>query len=401
MTPWLSVIGIGEDGLAGLSPAALVVIERSQTLIGGARHLAMVPPERTNGCERLVWPSPMSGLLGRIPDMRGRRVTVLATGDPMHFGVGATLARSVPSDEMRVIPAPSAFSLAAARLGWPLDRCIQLTLHGRAPAALARYLAPGARLIILAEGAGTVAAVRDMLVERGFAESRMVALAHMGGPREARFEGIARDFHAETPDFHTLAVECAAAPDAVWYPRTGLPDDAFAHDGKLTKREARLSALARLMPHAGALLVDVGSGCGSVAIEWLRAEEHTEAVAIEPRADRRTMTAQNAAALGVPHLDIREGRAPEALAGLPPADAVFIGGGLSGATIDASVAALKPGGRLVANTVTLESEALLFAAHARLGGTLTRIAIAHAEPLGALTGWRPAMPVTQWAWRKG
>jgi precorrin-6Y C5,15-methyltransferase (decarboxylating) len=242
--------------------------------------------------------------------------------------------------------------------------------------------------------------VRDWLLAHGFGESRMVALAHMGGPRETRVEATARDWSADVPDFHTLAIECVAEPGAVWYPRTGLPDDAFAHDGKLTKRELRALALAKLMPHAGAFLVDVGAGCGSIGIEWMRAEPNAQAIAFEPLAERRALAARNAATLGVPGLDIRDGRAPEALAGLPPADAVFLGGGLSDATIAAAIETLKPGGRLVAHAVTLESEALLLSAYSSRGGDLARLAIARAEPIGAFSAWRAAMPVTQWAWRK-
>jgi precorrin-6Y C5,15-methyltransferase (decarboxylating) len=300
---------------------------------------------------------------------------------------------------MTIVPSLSADSLAAARLAWPLEHAALLTMQGRPVETLARHVAPGARLLILSRDATTPAAVRDWLLARGFGGSRMVALAHMGGPQESRAEALARDWSAEVPDFHTLAVECVAGADAVWLPRTGLPDDAFAHDGKLTKREFRALALAKLMPHAGALLVDIGAGCGSVGIEWMRAEPNARAIALEPRADRRALAARNAAELGVAGLDIRDGHAPEALAGLPPADAAFLGGGLSQESVSASISALKPGGRLVAHAVTLEGEALLIAAHAERGGELVRLSVARAES-GEHSFWRPAMPVTQWAWRK-
>lgn len=332
--------------------------------------------------------------------MRGRRVCVLATGDPMQFGIGATLARHVPAAEMTILPGISAFTLAAARLAWPLDRTRMLTLHGRPLETLARHVAPGLRLIILSHDAGTPAAVCAWLVARGFGESRMIALAHMGGPRESRTEGLARDWEAEVPDFHTLAVECVAGPDAVWRPRTGLPDDAFEHDGKLTKREFRALALAKLMPHAGALLWDIGAGCGSVAVEWLRAEDSSRAIALEPRPERRAIAARNASVLGVPHLEIRDGTAPGGLDRLPAPDAVFVGGGLSDATFAACMQALQPGGRLVAHAVTLESEAVLLAAYREHGGELVRLSVARAEPVGPYSGWRAAMPVTQWSWRK-
>jgi precorrin-6B C5,15-methyltransferase / cobalt-precorrin-6B C5,C15-methyltransferase len=398
MRPWLSVIGIGEDGLDGLSPAARTLIDSAETLIGGARHLAMVPHD---GRERLAWPSPMADLLEAIPRMRGRRVAVLASGDPMWFGVGASLVRRVAPEEMTVLPSPSAFQLAAARLGWALDECATLSLHGRRVEALALHVQPGARLLLLAHDGNTPAQVSEWLVKHGFGNSRMTALAHLGGPREARLDATASTWSAEVPDLHVLAVECLAAPDAQWWPRTaGLPDEAFAHDGQLTKREARALALARLMPHAHAVLWDVGAGCGSIAIEWLRAAPHGAAVALEPSAERRALAARNAAALGVPHLAILDRRAPDGLGGLEPPDAIFIGGGLSGETAALAVERLKPGGRLVAHAVSLESEALLIELHACHGGDLTRLSVARAEPLGARRGWRPMMPLTQWAWAK-
>ena len=397
MKPWLAVVGIGEDEFAGLSPAARTLVETAEVLIGGERHLAMVPP---NGGERHSWPKPLTELIEKIPEMRGRRVCVLATGDPMLFGIGATLARAVRPEEMTILPGISAFALAAARLAWPLDRTAMLTLHGRPLDLLARHVAPGARLIVLAQDRSTPVEVRDWLVARGFGDSRMIALAHMGGPRESRTEGVAREWHADVPDFHTLCVECIAGPGAVWHARIGLPDEAFEHDGKLTKREFRALALAKLMPHPGALLWDVGAGCGSIGIEWMRAENHARAIALEPLAQRRALAARNAAALGVADLDIRDARAPEGLAGLPAPDAVFLGGGVSEATITAAVTASKPGGRLVAHAVTLESEAVLLAAYCEHGGEIVRLSVARAEPIGGMSGWRPAMPVMQWAWRK-
>ena len=399
MAPWLAVIGIGEDGLKGLSPSSVALIESAEILIGGARHLAMLPAD---GRERLAWPSPMCQLVDRIPKMRGRRVAVLASGDPMWFGIGATLARRVAPAEMTIVPAPSTFSLAAARLGWALDETAAISLHGRPVEALALHLHPGARLVLLANDGNTPRQIAEWLSERGFGDSRMAALAHMGGPREERFEGTASAWSAAVPDLHTLAVECVAGPGARWWPRTaGLPDEAFANDGQLTKREARALALARLMPHDGALLWDVGAGCGSVAIEWLRAAPRARAVALEPNPERRALAARNAAALGVPGLQILDRRAPEGLEGLEAPEAVFIGGGLSQATAEAAMARLRPGGRLVANAVSLESEAFLLDLHARNGGDLTRLSAARAQPLGAARrGWRSAMPVTQWAWVK-
>jgi precorrin-6Y C5,15-methyltransferase (decarboxylating) len=402
VTAWLSVVGIGEEGVAGLTPAARALIESAEVLAGGKRHLALVPEEDAGGAqqERLIWASPLAATLDRIVAMRDRRVVVLATGDPMQFGIGATLARRVAPEEMRVVPSPSAFSLAAARLKWPLDQVTTLSVHGRPLEPILLHVTPGARLLLLSDGVRTPGQVAALLTARGFGASRVVALAHLGGAKERRIEGIASDWSAEVPDFHTLAVECIAGPNATWHARTGLPDDAFRHDGKLTKREVRAAAVAKLMPHPGAALIDVGAGCGSVAIEWLRAEAGTHAIGLEPRADRRAMAAENALSLGVPRLELRDASAPHGLQDLPAADAIFIGGGVSEATIAASIDKLKPGGRLVAHAVTLESEAVLLEAFQHLGGEMARLSVAHAEPIGSLHGWRPAMPVTQWAWRK-
>jgi precorrin-6Y C5,15-methyltransferase (decarboxylating) len=402
MSPWLAVVGIGEDGYSGLSPAARALIETAELLVGGERHLAMVPAcaDRRDGQQRLAWSTPLAKTIAQIVAMRSRRVTVLATGDPMHFGIGATLAAHVLEEEMTVVPSPSAFALAASRLKWPLDRVTTLSVHGRPVELVTPHIAPGARLLILANGAETPRAVATMLTACGFGDSRVTTLVHMGGDKERRIEALARNWPKDAPDFHTLAVECVAGPDATWHPRIGLPDDAFTHDGKLTKRDVRVSALAKLMPHPGALLIDVGAGCGSISIEWTRAEPNARAIALEPNPERRTMAAENATALGVPHLELRDGSAPKALLDLPAPDAIFIGGGISEATVAAAADKLKSGGRLVAHAVTLESEAILLESVQHFGGDLVRLAVTHAKPIGSRTGWRPAMPVTQWAWRK-
>ncbi|SER16446.1 precorrin-6Y C5,15-methyltransferase (decarboxylating) [Faunimonas pinastri] len=396
--PWLSVVGIGEDGLAGLSESARVLVGEAEILIGGERHLAMVPD--AGSAERMAWPSPLSVLVERIGPLRGKRTVILASGDPLNFGIAATLLRHLPAGEMTVLPHLSAFSLAAARLKWPLPAVATLTLHGRPVESLALHVHPGARLLALSE-ASAPAKVAAWLVTHGFGESRMTALCHMGGASEARIEALASKWRSDAPDLHTLAVECVAGPGARWWPRTaGLPDEAFVHDGKMTKREVRALALAKLMPHPGALLWDVGAGSGSISVEWMRAADRAIAIALEPQPARRDLAARNAAALGVPSLQIRDGHAPEALAGLPAPDAIFLGGGISAATISASLGALTPGGRLVAHAVTLETEATLLAAYAGHGGELVRLQVARAEPVGPFQGWRPAMPVTQWAWVK-
>ena len=397
MSKWLAVVGIGEDGLAGLSPAARALVDGARIMVGGERHLAMLP---CDGRERLVWTRPLDALIDDIVRRRGTPVCVLATGDPMHFGIGVALARRVPAAEMTIIPAPSAFSLACARLGWPLAEVATLTLHGRPPSLLNFYLQPGARLLVLSENAATPAAVAALLSAHGYGGSRLTVLEHMGGSKE-RIRSLAADHWQanDVADLNTLAIECIADPGARLLPRVpGLPDSAFYHDGQLTKREIRAVTLASLAPIPGQLLWDVGAGCGSVGIEWMRSDPSCRAVALERDEARRRLIADNAAALGVPKLEIVAGTAPEALHALAAPEAIFVGGGAShGGMIETCWAALKPGGRLVANAVTVEGEASLAAWRARFGGELTRIAVARAEPVGPYSGWRPMMPVTQLA----
>jgi precorrin-6Y C5,15-methyltransferase (decarboxylating) len=330
---------------------------------------------------------------------------VLATGDPLCYGVGTTLLRRFAPEECLILPAPSAFSLACARLGWPLDRVETLTLHGRPLELILARLYPGARILALSEGAATPAQVAELLVGHGLGDARLVVLEHMGGPRERRLEATAGAWtEPEVAAFNTLAVEIPADARMPAASRlAGLPDAAFLGDGQMTKREVRAATLAALAPWPGALLWDVGAGCGSIAIEWLRSDPRCRAVAVEHKPRRVGLIAGNAAALGVPTLGIVEGRAPAALEGLDlegreRPDAVFLGGGLdTEGLFEACWAALKPGGRLVANVVTLEGEARLLALREAHGGELSRIQVARAEPIGPFHGWRPLMPVTQWA----
>ncbi len=397
MTPWLSIVGLGEDGLAGLSPAACALIESAEVLVGGERHLAMVPED---GRERLAWSQPFGHRVEEIAGRRGQRICVLASGDPMSYGIGATLARHVPAREMTVVPAPSAFSLAAARLGWSLQEVETLTLHGRPLELLHPYVQPGARLLILSEGGETPARVARLLCARGYGESRLAVLEHMGGVREQALEDTAADWaERETADLNTIAIDCIAGPEASLLPRTpGLPDAAFRNDGQLTKREVRAATLAALAPVPGQRLWDVGAGCGSIAIEWMRAAPRARAIAIERNRDRLALIADNAAALGTPTLEIVAGEAPGVLTRLAPPDAVFLGGGATReGLLEACWQALGPGGRLVANAVTLEGEQALVSWRGQVGGTLTRIAVSRAEPIGDRTGWRPLMAVTQLA----
>ena len=401
MTRWLTIIGLGEEGLEGLSPVARKHVEQAQTLVGGARHLAKVP----NGtAERLTWASPLTRTVGEILQRRGRRVVVLATGDPLWFGIGVTLLRFVPADETCIIPGVSAFALAAARLGWPLAEVECLTLHGRSLALLNGVVAPKARLLLLSSDGTTPMAVAEALANLGYGPTRITVLENMGGADEHRVVATAADWSvAETLPLNTIAVECIAGDAAVVRARVpGLPDDAYRHDGQLTKREVRAATIAALAPTPGQRLWDVGAGCGSIAIEWLRCHRTLSATAIEREPERCAMILDNANALGVPHLELVEGEAPAALDELPRPDAVFVGGGLAmPAVLDRCWSALPVGGRLVANAVTLEGEARLLAFRDEFGGELTRIAISRAERIGAYTAWRPHMPVIQLAAIKG
>ncbi len=393
--PWLHIVGIGEDGMEGLAPATRAVVEAAEVIIGGDRHHQLSPDLNA---ERLAWPSPFDALIDTLNDLKGRRVVVLATGDPLWFSVGARIGRAIDPAQIVYHPQISAFQLTAARMGWSLADVETLTVHGRPVHQMVAFIQPEQRLIILTTGAETPAQIAAFLTERGFGGSPMTVLANMGGEKETRFDGTAAGWSHEVPAFNTLAVHCLAASDAALLPRVpGLADDLFQSDGTMTKREVRAVTLAKLMPMRGALLWDIGAGSGSVAIEWMRAARYARAIGIEPRADRRAMAAENALALGAPKLELIEGEVPAALEGLAAPDAIFIGGGLSEEVFDIAWAHLRPLGRLVANAVTLESEALLMALYARHGGELVKLSVDRAEPVGRLTGWRPAMTVTQWS----
>lgn len=393
---WLSIVGIGEDGLDGLGNAARTVIETAELLIGGERHLAMVPARE--GQRRMAWSS--AQLLAQadgIAEQRGRRVCVLASGDPLWFGIGTTLSKRVPAEEIAVLPHASAFALAAARLLWPLEAVDCLSLHGRPLDLLGAVAMPGARLLLLTDNGAAPAKIAAYLVRRGFGSARLTVLEHLGGAQETILAGTAKDWpHQSCADLNVVAVEIADGPGLSRL--AGLDDDLYLHDGNITKREIRAVTLSRLSPFPGDLLWDIGAGSGSISIEWLRADRRNRAIAIEHKESRRSMIAQNAAALGVPQLDIRDGSVPAALDGLPAPDAIFIGGGVSTeGLIERCWQALKPGGRLVANVVTLEGEMLLVQACQAHGGDLGRFAVQRAEPVGRFHGWHAMMPVTQWS----
>lgn len=394
MTPWLSIVGIGEEGLDALPAASRTLIANAEILIGGTRHLAMI--DMDHPATRRTWDSPLKKTVAALRDLTGKRVVVLATGDPMSYGIGVTLTREFGREAVAVLPAPGAFSLAAARMGWPLQEIDCLTLHGRPLALLNLYIRPGAQLLILSENGETPAQIAKALSERGYGKSTITVFEHMGGDRETVHKNTAETWgQICTANFNTVAVACIAGNDAMVHSRApGLPDDAFLNDGQLTKRTVRAATLAALAPQPNALLWDVGAGCGSVAIEWMRAGG--TAIAIEQQPERCAFIAQNAAALGTPKLDIITGSAPQALSGLPTPDAIFIGGGVGTSDLaEACWKALPSSGRLVVNTVTLEGEAKVLTLHERWGGDLSQIAVSRIEPVGKFRAWTPLRTVTQ------
>ena len=396
---WLSIVGIGEDGVEGLSAIARGLVSGADIVFGGERHLGLAAPLIRG--EARPWPSPFS--VDQVLAERGRQVCVLASGDPFLYGVGSVLANHVAPEETVVVPAPSSFSLAAARLGWALPDVALVSVHGRALDRIRPHLHPGARVLALTSDSEGPAALARLLAEIGFGASRLTVLEALGGAKERIRTTAAANFDlAEVAELNTVAVEVAAAPNArVIAYAPGLADALFENDGQITKREIRALTISSLAPLRGEMLWDVGAGAGSIAIEWMLAHPSMRAIAIEARADRAARIRRNAAAFGVPDLEVVEGAAPKALAGLMTPDAVFVGGGASDeGALDAVIAALRPGGRLVVNAVTLQTEAELIGRHATLGGTLTRIAISRADRVGGKTGWRFGMPVTQWVWVK-
>jgi precorrin-6Y C5,15-methyltransferase (decarboxylating) len=398
---WLTIIGIGEDGPDGLGEEAKQLIAAAPAVFGGARHHALM-----NGLihgERLVWQSPFEASVDAIVKRRGTPVVVLASGDPFLYGVGATLSRRIDAAEMHTIPAPSAFSLAASKMGWPLQYAAAISLHGRPVELVVPHLHSGRRIIALTSDEKGPGELAQLLSGNGFGSSRMTVLEALGGEKERIRSTTAGEFVLDDIDpLNVCAIEVVATGNARILPLSaGLDDDLFEHDGQITKRDIRAVTISALAPRHGELLWDIGAGSGSVGIEWMLCDPSLKTIAIEQSGERALRVARNARAFGVPGLAIVEGAAPAALMSLPQADAIFIGGGGSEpGVLDAAIAALKQGGRLVANAVTLEMESLLLAEHARRGGTLTRIEISRAAPVGTMSGWRPAMPVTQWRWIK-
>lgn len=396
-TRWLAIVGMGEDGADGLTPAARTLIANAKLVIGGRRHLALADGLPRGEC--ISWPSPIAEAMPTILAYRGEPVTVLASGDPYCYGIGAMLSAHVPPSETICLPAPSSLSLACARLGWALDDTATISLCGRPLRTLAPALQPHRRLLVLSADAATPGEVASYLTARGFGSSLLHVLEALGGPRE-RIRTATADRYGfnDVEALNLIAIETEAGAAAKIMPlASGLPDDMFEHDGQITKREIRAVTLSSLAPRAGELLWDIGAGSGSVAIEWLLRHPANRAFAVERDPVRAARAAANSAELGVPHLEVVTGEAPAALKSLPQPDAVFIGGGGGTDVIERSWAALKHGGRLVANAVTVETEKAILAAQARFGGTLTRLAVERLDTVGGKQAFRPAMTVTQWS----
>jgi precorrin-6Y C5,15-methyltransferase (decarboxylating) len=380
----VTVVGIGADGWDGLTADARSAVLAAEVLIGSSRQLDLVP---ASPAERVAWPSPMMPAVpGILDSYRSRVVCVLASGDPMFYGIGSKLG------PVKVFPQVSSVSLACARLGWAVEDVQVIRPVSTLPAALH----PGRRLIVLSADADSPAVVAALLSARGYGESVITVLEDLGGPGENQVSGIASEWSGPSGPLNLVAVDCRGSEILPCVP--GLPDSVFESDGQLTKREVRAVTLSRLMPIPGQLLWDVGAGAGSIAIEWSRTHPSCRAIAIERSAERAARVTRNAATLGVPGIEVVVGSSPDALPGLPTPDAVFIGGGVTAPdAVSRCWAALRPGGRLVANAVTVESEAVVARWHAELGGDLVRLGVSRSSPVGGFTGWRPLMPVTIWA----
>ena len=389
------VIGVDEGGVSALPENLRDRLARMDMIIAAPRFHRDLPA----GPEIKEWPKPFSNIFNILKDDSEKSLALLATGDPLWFGVGATLVRELGPDRCEIIPAVSGLQLAAARLGWPLARCEVVSVHGRPSGSLAGRLYPRARLLVIAQDGASPVQLSEILVAHGYGDSMLHVLAHLGGVAESRLDGRARSWsHDRVPDFHIIGIAC---PDEV-SAGAGLaaPDQSFETDGKLTKRDARASALAKLAPFPGATLWDIGTGSGAIAIDFLRNAGAGRAFAIDRDEAQLARATTNAAWHGVTGLQPVAGDAGDVLAGLPRPDSVFIGGGLAPTVIAAAQAALRPGGVLVAHAVTIESETVLVSAWQQSGGEMTRISVQHADPVGGFHGWRPLMPVTQWSWHK-
>jgi len=401
---WIDVIGVGENGVTALDADSLDRICNASLVVGAERMIDDLPDLEGFSGNVMPWPQPFLDIIPLIETHRGSPVVILATGDPLWYGAASTLVRYFSPEEMRITPAASGFQLAASRMGWPLHQVATLTVHGRPHEIVRRYLSPGARLLVLAHDRTSPVRIGALLTEVGFGDATITTLAHIGGKDEARDEARADHWSSgqmTVPDFHVIAIECPRRMEGFLPCVPGLPDTAFTSDGKLTKAEVRAATLAQLRPFGGGLLWDLGCGSGSIGIEWMRSAPQAKAIGIDMREDRLEVARRNADHLGVPEWQGFSRQLPSGLEDLPQPDAVFIGGGLSRELILAVLERLPEGGRLVANAVTLESEMVLLSTWQEFGGQMSRISVSRKEEVGRLHGWRPLMPVTQWALSRG
>lgn len=394
VAPWLSIIGLGEDGPEGISVASREALSRAELVMGSARHLSLLPALT---CPTVEWPVPFEDGIELLLRHRGKRVAMLASGDPFHFGAGSSVTRHLSRQEWSAYPAPSTFTLAASRLGWALQDVDCLGLHAAPLQRLRPYLRAGRCALVLLRGGAAVGDLAQYLAGQGFGDSILHVMEALAGPRERVRSAPASSFDlADVGHPVVVGIEMAGQDSSL--PTTcGMPDDLFASDGQMTKRPVRALTLSALAPRPGELLWDIGSGSGSIAIEWLLAHPANLAIGLEPDAGRAARARTNALELGVDRLIVVEGRAPACLPDGPHPDAVFIGGGMSDALLEALCGRLPAGTRLVANAVTLETEALLACWHGAKGGQLMRIELADAAPLGSRRGWKARYPVVQWS----
>jgi precorrin-6Y C5,15-methyltransferase (decarboxylating) len=391
----IEVVGLSARGWDDLPERLRDLIRYADVLLGSPRQLDLIPqfPKQM----RLPYPSPLrEGLPTLLSEVSAARVVALASGDPLLAGIGSTLIELLGAGAVRVHPAVSSAALARARMAWPEESTQLVRLRGGDLDLVKRLLFPERRLIILSRDADTPAAVAQLLVDEGYGDSLMSVLGDLGGDNESRTESIARDWQLQAPALNVVCVACAGTGRAASL-APGLPDEVFDHDGQLTKRDLRVSALARLMPRPGELLWDIGAGAGSIAIEWLRSDPGCRAIAIDHNLDRCKRIRGNAEALGVPSLDVLHAEAPHALALLPQPDAIFVGGGATRETLELSWSALRSGGRFVVHAVTLETEMIMTECWKRHGGELSRLSVEHLEPIGRYHGWRPSRAVVQWS----
>jgi len=394
----IEVIGVAAEGLVSLTPEARAVLDDAEVVLGGARHLAMLEPRP--GRERIPWPSPLRANLPAVLAMvAGRRVVVLASGDPLVSGVGSTLVDLLGADAVTIRPAVSSVSLARAEMRWGAEESEVVTLVGRHFDGLRRHLSPAARLITLTHGEDSPSRIAALLAEEGYAASRLTVLGDLGTPTHSRIDGIAGSWeHGAAPRLHLVCIECVPDPGSVARSLApGLDDSTFDHDGQLTKRIIRAAALAHLAPQPGDVMWDLGAGAGSVGIEFARQHPRIRVYAVERDQLRAKRIRTNADRLGVPTLEVVVASAADATGILPAPDAIFIGGGANGSVIRSAWSVLRPGGRLVVHGVTVETEMTILAAHRLHGGVVSRIAVEDLEPIGSFTGWKPSRTITQWA----